>query len=86
MNKIHMHLSNEVLEKELSNICKLVKDPVPNIRMNVIQTLLIIYLNKKTDSVEDKITKIVNFLQADKDHYIASLVKKITSTSYDTAA
>ena len=86
MNKIHMHLSNEVLEKELSNICKLVKDSVPNIRMNVIQTLLIIYLNKKTDSVEDKITKIVNFLQADKDHYIASLVKKITSTSYDTAA
>ena len=81
-----MHLSNEVLEKELSNICKLIKDPVPNVRMNVVHTLLIIHLNKKSENVEDKITKIMNFLQNDKDHYIASLVKKITSSSYDTAA
>lgn len=86
LNKIHPHLSNEVLEKELGNICKMVKDPVPNVRMNVVHTLLIIFLFKKNESVEDKITKIVNYLQNDQDHYIASLVKKVTTTSYNTAA
>lgn len=81
-----MYLSNETFDKELSTICKMVKDQVPNVRMNVVHTLLIIFLNKNSEKVEDKITKIVNYLQNDKDHYISSLVKKITSSGYVTAA
>lgn len=54
--------------------------------MNVIRTLLIIYSTNNSSSVEDKIGKIIGFLDKDEDHFIASLAKKISSSTYQTAA
>lgn len=64
----------------------MVKDPVPNIRLNVIRVLLTIYLHKKSESVKDKIDKIVSYLDKDEDHYISTLIKKISSNNYILAA
>ena len=64
----------------------MVKDPVPNIRINVIRTLLTIFTQKKSQFIEDKIGKVVGYLEKDSDHYISSLVKKILGTNYNTAA
>lgn len=74
------------MEKEVSSVCKLVKDPVTNVRMNVIWTLLMIYVQNKTQFMEDKIGKVVSYLEKDTDHYISTLVKKISSSNYNTAA
>jgi len=46
VGEIYKYISSGILEKELANICKMVKDPVPNIRATVIKTLLRIYLGK----------------------------------------
>ena len=55
----------------------MVKDPVPNIRLNVIRVLLTIYIHKKSEFVKDKIDKNVSYLDKDEDHYISTLIKKI---------
>ena len=46
MGEIYKYISSSALEKEIVVICKMVKDPVANIRTCVIKTLLRIYLGK----------------------------------------
>lgn len=46
VGEIYKYISAAVLEKEITNICKMIKDPVVNIKSNVIKTLLRIYLGK----------------------------------------
>jgi hypothetical protein len=44
--EIYKYISSSSLEKEITSVCKMIKDPVPNLRANVIKTLLRIYLGK----------------------------------------
>ena len=51
IGEIYKYISVSALEKEIVNICKLVKDPVPNVKVVVIKTLLRIYLGKQMGMV-----------------------------------
>ncbi len=51
IGEIYKYISATSLEKEIGSICKMVKDPVPNIKAIVIKTLLRIYLGKQMGAV-----------------------------------
>ena len=74
------------MQVEVSNVCKMVKDPVPNVRINVVRTLLILSQNKVEVEVQDKVAKILKFLEKDNDHDIITMVKKINEVGYKSAA
>ncbi len=67
IGEIYKYISAGVLEKEITTICKMVKDPVANIRATVVKTHLRIYLGKQLQSVQERVMKLLKFLENDED-------------------
>jgi hypothetical protein len=53
------------------------KDHVPNIRLLVLKCLFYLYHVHKLKNVEEKIKKIIGFLEYDEDYCINTFIKSI---------
>jgi hypothetical protein len=72
-------LSDEICEKEITKIYALYKDNVPNIRLLVIKSLFYINHFHKLKSIDEKIKKMISFLEFDEDYCINTFIKSIVN-------
>ncbi len=86
ISEIYKYISPSLLEVEINNICKMVKDPVANIRINVLKTLSRIYLSKHSKSLQERILKIAKYLEKDNDYDITYMVNKLKGSNFKISA
>lgn len=80
LKEIYQILSKGPLNKEIETVCKLVRDPVPNVRFNALLLLITIYSTNEDSGLEDKIIKTAKTMENDVDSEVEKLVVKLNAT------